>query len=348
MRVLTSERFYDIIDSLGILSIDPPPKLDFLKSVRNLSTHLLHRAIYLTGPTAVGKTAVGVSLAQRLDAEIIALDSMTLYRGMDIGTAKPTLSERGGVPHHLIDQLDPWEAASVADYRNWAIEVVTELEVRGRRALFVGGTALYLKALLRGLFQGPGADPELRKSLEEEADRLGDPAMHNRLASLDPATANRLHPNDRRRVVRALEVIEMTGRPLSELQVEHDQPAPGSVQVYALERPRAELFERIDRRVELMFDEGLIEEVRGLQANPRPLGPVAAQGVGYSEVIEMLAGRIDRAETLTRTQARTRQFAKRQGTWFRGLVEVQAWPVASDESPESIADRLFERIAEDH
>ncbi len=151
-----------------------------------MSTHPFHRAIYLTGPTAVGKTAVGVALARLLEAEVVALDSMTLYRGMDIGTAKPTLAERGGVPHHLIDVLDPWESASVADYRNRALRVVADLERRGRRALFVGGTALYLKALLRGLFEGPGADLALRKSLEEEADRLGDLAMHARLAEARP------------------------------------------------------------------------------------------------------------------------------------------------------------------
>jgi tRNA dimethylallyltransferase len=292
----------------------------------------------------VGKTAVGVALARRLDAEILALDSMTLYRGMDIGTAKPTLLERGGVPHHLIDVLDPWESASVADYRARALRVVEGLEARGRRALFVGGTALYLKAMLRGLFEGPGADLSLRKSLEEEADRLGDPAMHERLAALDPPTAARLHHNDRRRVVRALEVIEATGRPLSEQQVEHEQPAPGSVRVYALERPRPELLARIDARVEAMFAEGLIEEVRALQANPRPLGPVAAQGVGYREVIDLLEGRVDRDGALAMTRARTRQFAKRQATWFRGLVEVQPWPVAPDEPPEAIADRLAGRI----
>ena len=292
----------------------------------------------------MGKTAVGVALARRLGAEVVALDSMTLYRGMDIGTAKPTEAERGGVPHHLIDVLDPWEAASVADYRNRALQVVEDLEARGLRALFVGGTALYLKALLRGLFDGPGADLALRKTLEEEADRLGDPAMHARLATLDPATATRLHPNDRRRVVRALEVIETTGRPLSEQQVEHGRPAPGSVRVFALERPRLELMARIDRRVEAMFAEGLVEEVRSLQANDRPLGPVAAQGVGYREVIELLEGRIGLAEAIKLTQTRTRQFAKRQATWFRGLVEVRPWPVDPDEPAETIADRLFERL----
>jgi tRNA dimethylallyltransferase len=309
-----------------------------------LSTHPFHRAIYLTGPTASGKTAVGVALARRLDAEVVALDSMTLYRGMDIGTAKPTMAERGGVPHHLIDVLDPWEAASVADYRNRAKRVVEDVESRGFRALFVGGTALYLKALLRGLFEGPGADPDLRKALEDEADRLGDPAMHDRLARLDPSTAIRLHPNDRRRVIRALEVIEATGRPLSEQQLEHARAAPGSVPVFALERPRPELMRRIDRRVEAMFAEGLVEEVRRLQASDRPLGPVAAQGVGYREVIELLEGRVGLAEAITLTQARTRQFAKRQATWFRGLVEVRPWPVGEDESAEAIADRLLARI----
>jgi tRNA dimethylallyltransferase len=263
---------------------------------------------------------------------------------MDIGTAKPTLAERGGVPHHLIDVLDPWEAASVAGYRNQALRVVRDLEARGLRALFVGGTALYLKALLRGLFDGPGANPEHRKSLEEEADRLGDIAMHERLERLDPSTARRLHPNDRRRVVRALEVIEATGRPLSEQQVEHEQPAPGSVRVFALERPRPELMVRIDARVEAMFAEGLVEEVRCLQASNRPLSQVAAQGVGYREVIAMLEGRIGLDEAVKLTQTRTRQFAKRQATWFRGLVEVQPWPVEADEPAEAIANRLLERI----
>ena len=207
-----------------------------------------HRAVYLTGPTASGKTAVGVMLAPRLDAEIIAMDSMTLYRGMDIGTAKPTLAEREGVPHHLIDVLDPWQHASVADYRAQARSAIEAIESRGKRVLFVGGTALYLKTLLRGLFEGPAADPALRRQLETEADEQGNESLHERLRSLDPVSAARLHPNDRRRIIRALEVIELTGQPLSLLQAEHDRPAPRETIVIALERPRAELYERIDRR----------------------------------------------------------------------------------------------------
>ncbi len=308
-------------------------------------TNPLHRAVYLTGPTASGKTAVGVALARLLDAEVVALDSMTLYRGMDIGTAKPTLEERGGVPHHLIDVIDPWETASVAQYRQWALETATAIQARSRRVLFVGGTALYLKALLRGLFEGPAANASLRASLEVEADQLGTPALHARLAALDPITAARLHPNDRRRLVRALEVIAVTGQPLSRLQTEHDLPAPPEVPVLALERPRTVLYERINRRVEQMFQAGLIDEVRTLQGAACPLSVTAAQGVGYREAIDRLAGRIaSDQQMITLVQIRTRQFAKRQMTWFRGLSEVRICPVPEDEAPNATAERLVTLI----
>jgi len=298
-----------------------------------------HRAVYLTGPTASGKSAVGVALARRLNGEIIALDSMTLYRGMDIGTAKPTMAERGGIPHHLIDVLDPWESASVGQYRAWALEKILEVEGKGRRPIFVGGTALYLKTLLRGLFEGPGADPAIRAELEEEARRFGSDALHARLSRLDPSLAARLHPNDERRIVRALEVIRLTGRPLSEFQTEHESPAPTGVQVYALEWPRNKLYERINDRVELMFRGGLVEEVRGLMAAPRPLCSVTAQGVGYREVIDFLDGRHKLDATIGLVQTRTRQFAKRQGTWFRGLKEVVPMAVG-DSDIEQVADAI--------
>jgi tRNA dimethylallyltransferase len=303
-----------------------------------------HRAVYLTGPTASGKTAVGVMLARRLDAEIIAMDSMTLYRGMDIGTAKPTLAERAGVPHHLIDVLDPWQQASVADYRARARSAIETIESRGKRVLFVGGTALYLKTLLRGLFEGPSADPSLRQYLEKEADERGNEALYERLKTLDTVTAARLHVNDRRRIIRALEVIELTGQPISRLQAEHDRPAPRETTVIALERPRAGLYERIDRRVAAMFEAGLVDEVRALMAGPCSLSAVAAQAVGYREVIEMLEGKFTPAETIPRIQTRSRQFAKRQTTWFRGLVEVTPWPVDPAASDEAVADQLARLI----
>lgn len=303
----------------------------------------LHRAFYVTGPTASGKTAIGVALAERIGGEVVAMDSMTLYRGMDIGTAKPTIEERRGVPHHLLDVIDPWEAASVADYRGWAIAAVEGIEARGNRAIFVGGTALYLKALLRGLFEGPGADPAIRAELEAEADRIGDEALHARLGEGDPATAARLYPADRRRVIRALEVLLTTGRPLSSFQTGHGQPAEG-VKVFALGRPREEIRERIDLRVVRMFEEGLVDEVLRLRSGPRPLHPVPEQGVGYRESLEFLDGRITRAEAITRTQARTRQFSKRQGTWFRGLVECREFPILPGETAEGTASRLVAAI----
>ena len=304
------------------------------------STNPFHRAIYLTGPTGSGKTAVGVALARRLGAEVIALDALTLYRGMDIGTAKPTIEERGGVPHHLLDVLDPWESASVADYRDRAEAVLADLEARSVPALFVGGTPMYLKTMLRGLFDGPGADPTIRTNLEAEADRVGDLAMHARLDALDPLAASRIHPNDRRRIVRALEVIAMTGRPISDQRNEHDRPAAAGVAVFALDRPRAEMHRRINARVGPMFAAGLVDEVRRLRDAPRPIGPVASQGVGYREVLALLDGQYNEPEAAERIRARTRQFAKRQTTWFRGLVEVRPWPVPDDEPAERTAERL--------
>jgi tRNA dimethylallyltransferase len=302
-----------------------------------------HRAIYLTGPTASGKTAAGVVLARHLDAEIIALDSMTLYRGLDIGTAKPGEDDRGGVPHHLIDVLDPWETSSVADYLERARQAIGAIEARGRRALFVGGTPMYLKAALRGLFEGPPADPAIRQELEGRAEREGDAALHRELAAIDPDASRRIHPNDLRRVVRALEVFRLTGTPLSTLQREHDRAAEG-VTVLMLDPPRPALHHRIDRRVEAMIEDGLVAEVAGLIAGPRPLSDTARQAVGYAEMIEHLNGQIDLPTAVSRTQARTRQFAKRQITWFRGLPEVRPVPVAPDEASERVAGRLLTRI----
>jgi tRNA dimethylallyltransferase len=211
----------------------------------------------------------------------------------------------------------------------------------------VGGTALYLKALLRGLFQGPGEDPALRLRLEREAEEGGTEALHQRLAAVDPPTAARLHRNDRRRIVRALEVIELTGQTLSRLQVEHERPAPEGTLVFALERPRPELHDRINRRVTAMFDAGFVEEVRALWSAPRPLSTVAAQGVGYREVIDMLEGKASLTETIERVRTRSRQFAKRQSTWFRGLVEVRPWPVLPHEEVEGVAKRLADEIQAD-
>jgi tRNA dimethylallyltransferase len=284
--------------------------------------HPFANALILTGPTGSGKTQLALEVAERLGAEILAMDSMTLYRGMDVGTAKPTAAQRSRVPHHLLDVLDPWQSASVAWWLDQAAGCYRDLERRGKRALFVGGTPLYLKALLYGLFDGPPADEALRRRLTAEAERHGREALHARLAQVDPVTAARVYPNDVRRVVRALEVWELTGRPISAWQ--REWPGPGSQDSAVpsalwLDLPRAELYARINARVEQMVAGGLVDEVRALRRLPRPLSREASQALGYKEMFAHLDGRATLAETVALIQTRSRQFAKRQLTWFRHL-----------------------------
>lgn len=282
------------------------------------------QALILTGPTGSGKSHLALDLAERLDAEIISMDSMALYRRMDIGTAKPTAEDRRRVPHHLLDVLEPWESANVAWWLERARECCGDISGRGKRPLFVGGTPLYLKALLCGLFQGPPADETIRRRLGEEAADLGDAVLHARLAAVDPVSASRLHPNDVRRVIRALEVWELTGRPISDWQTQWNRQ-PASLEIgenhrcVYLDLPRAELYARIDARVERMIAEGWIDEVDALRRLQRPLSREAAQALGYKELFDYLDGHADLAEATRQIQRRSRQYAKRQMTWFRHL-----------------------------
>jgi tRNA dimethylallyltransferase len=296
---------------------------------------------YLTGATASGKTAVGIELARLLNAEIVSLDSMAVYRGMDIGTAKPTAAERAAVPHHLIDIVEPGNDFSVAQYREAALAAADAIRRRGRKVLFVGGTPLYLKAMLRGIFEGPPADWPLRRRLMDEA-RANPTELHRRLKSIDPAAAARLHPNDTRRLIRAIEVHETTGTPISALQrqFEINRPA-GECRVFVLQWPREALRERIDRRVDAMFAGGLVEETRRLVHVEKPLGRTARQAVGYREVIEHLAGKFDLPATIDLVKLRTRQFAKRQLTWFKSLSECRSVPVAEPFNAQQIAQQIF-------
>lgn len=295
---------------------------------------------FLTGPTAGGKTEIGIALAERLRAEIVSLDSMALYRGMNIGTAKPTPEQRAAVPHHLVDIVEPHEEFSLAQYVEAAEARVTEIRARGCEVLFVGGTPLYLKALLRGIFEGPAADPALREQLNaEECQQAG--TLHRRLTQVDPQAASRLHPNDTRRLVRALEVFEKTGTPISEWQKQFDRGLPpDQCRVFLLDWPRDLLYRRVNSRVEIMFEEGLVEEVASLMARDLPLSKTAAQAVGYREVIEHLAGGPDLAETIELVKTHTRQFAKRQWTWFRSLSECRSVPVAEPVDIEAVASQI--------
>ncbi len=304
---------------------------------------------FLTGPTAAGKTGVGIELARMIGAEIVSMDSMALYRHMDIGTAKPDRCQLETVPHHLVDLIEPHEEFSLARYVEAASQCVEQIKARGREVIFVGGTPLYLKGLLRGIFEGPQADWELRDRLQEEAERLGPESLHRRLAEVDPKAAERLHPNDTRRLIRAIEVFEKTGVPISRMQRQFDTGrAANECCVFVLDWPRAELYARIDRRVDQMFDAGLVDEVRSLLSRAEvPLSKTASQAVGYREVIEHLEGERDLAETVDLVKTHTRQLAKRQCTWFRGLSECRSVPVSDDISPAELAAQIAKLAGKD-
>jgi tRNA dimethylallyltransferase len=296
----------------------------------------------LTGPTASGKTAVGIELARRLPAEVISLDSMAVYRGMNIGTAKPAPEMRAQIRHHLIDIRDPTEAFSVSQYLKLAQQKIEEIRSRGREVLFVGGTPLYLKALLRGLFDGPAADWEFRRKVEQEAEQVGLQALHDRLAQVDPLSAARLHPHDKRRIIRALEVYRLTGQPISHFQFQFDEGHPAQwCRVFVLRWPRSVLHRRIDQRVEQMFAEGLVGEVERLIEAYGALGHTAAQAVGYREVLDFLRGTRSLAETVESVKSRTRQFARRQETWFRSLSECRFVDQEESRSPIDIAEQIL-------
>ena len=304
-------------------------------------TPTFHDCWFLTGATATGKTAVGIALAQRTSAEIVSLDSMSIYRGMDIGTAKPSLAERAAVPHHLIDIVEPADEYSVAQYVDAAAAAVAEIRSRGNEPLFVGGTPLYLKSLLRGLFNGPPADWQLRNEIEAELAEVGQQALYKRLTQVDPLAASHIHPHDTRRLIRALEVYRATGEPISHQQLQFDEGrSADECRVFVLRRRREELHARIEGRVEAMVECGLLDEVRELTANGRQLGRTARQAVGYREALAYLAGEYDREEMIAHIKARTRRFAKRQGTWFRSLRECRFVDIEGDIDAEAISTKI--------
>jgi tRNA dimethylallyltransferase len=277
--------------------------------------------IAVVGPTASGKTGLSIALAEEFDAEIISMDSALVYRGMDVGTAKPTMDERAGVAHHLIDVIDPTEAYSAARFREDTLRLVEQIRTRGKLPLIVGGTMLYFKALRDGLDDLPRADPELREQIEAEAAARGWPALHGELAQLDPITAQRLQPGDSQRIGRALEVIRLTGRPMSDSLGREPQPPPFELLSLSLEpAERAALHERIALRFDTMLSSGLIDELRGLRErfalNP---GLPSMRCVGYRQAWEFLDGRIGRMELREQGIIATRQLAKRQLTWLRSM-----------------------------
>jgi tRNA dimethylallyltransferase len=272
------------------------------------------RVIAVVGPTAAGKSDLGVFLAQQLGGEVINADSMQLYRGMDIGTAKLTPQERGGVPHHLLDVWDVTVTASVAEYQRMARRKIDELLAAGRWPILVGGSGLYVRGAVDTL-EFPGTDPEVRARLEEELALRGPGALHARLAAVDPQAARAILPSNGRRIVRALEVVEITGKPFTANLPGHDA-VYDTLQI-GVDVARPELDERIARRVDRMWEAGLVEEVRALEAQGLREGRTASRALGYQQVLAALAGECTMEEARAETIRATKRFARRQDAWFR-------------------------------
>jgi len=303
--------------------------------------------VFILGCTASGKSAVGLALARRIGGQILSVDSMKVYRRMDIGTAKPSAEARAAVPHHGIDLVEPSESFSVAEYVRHADAAIDAIHAAGATALAVGGTSLYIRALSEGLFEGPSADPELRAALGRRAETEGLDALHRELATVDPAAAERIHPNDRRRIVRALEVHALTGTPISDLQRQWDLERRYDAVFVGLRRDRTDQNRRINRRVKRMMEAGLRGEVAALLAEPKGLSEQAAAAVGYAELIAHLRGQATEAEAVERIKINTRRLAKKQRTWQRRFHGVQWIDLAEHDAPEAVAERIVDSISFD-
>ncbi len=305
----------------------------------------------IVGPTGSGKTSTAIQLCQRMEAEIVSMDSMQVYRRMDIGTAKPSQAEQLSAKHHLIDVVDPDELFTVSMYRELASRAIDDILSRGKMPILVGGTGLYLQAISYTLSLGDnGADSELRKELNRIAEEPGGPALlHKRLQTVDPVSAEKLHPNDTRRVIRALEIFETTGRTKGEQGTEAMNEGPYHILVYGLSLPREQMYARINARVDQMVEDGLVAEVKSLLAEgvqPRKEGG-AMQAIGYKEIVSALNGEMDMEQAIALIKQGSRRYAKRQWTWFRRDKRTQWFDWTAYEKPEFLYDALFRKIQMD-
>lgn len=299
---------------------------------------------FIVGCTASGKSGLGYELARHVDGEIVSLDSMKVYRRMDIGTGKPSRRLRQDLPHHLIDVVEPCEDFSVARYVELAERAIEEIDGRGKAIFVVGGTPLYAKGLTEGLFEGPGADQELRAKLHDIAAREGTNSLYQRLQTVDPQSTERIHPNDLRRIVRALEVFELTGRPISELQTQWDPPTRKyECAFFGLRREREDQNHRTNDRVRRMIEAGLVDEVRALLAEPKPLSETARKALGYAEIIDHLAGKTTLADATEMIKINTRRLAKAQRTWFKRFREIEWIDLEPENTAAEVAEQLLDR-----
>lgn len=300
----------------------------------------MKKLLAIVGPTGSGKSQLGLILANRLDGEIISADSRQIYRFLDIGTSKPSRSDQEKIPHHFIDSLDPREEYSAGAYGREARGTIIEIGGRNKQPILVGGSGLYVKAVIDGFFDGPGKDVELRNQLETRLKEGGSSALLANLKKVDPESAATMDASKPRRIIRALEVFYITGKPLSEFHKEQSSAAPFETVEFGIQWERSRLYERIDQRVEAMLEQGLVDEVRRLKSDGYDRKLNALNSVGYKEVFDYFDGDIDYEEMIESMKRNTRRFAKRQLTWFRADKRIK-WITIDDSTPlERVADRV--------
>jgi tRNA dimethylallyltransferase len=303
--------------------------------------------ILILGLTASGKGRLAFELAKNLDAEIISVDSMKVYRRMDVGTAKPSLEQRQQIRYHLINIVEPSDSFSVGAFHEVVLEAIEQIKKRGKKIIAVGGTALYIKALLYGLFEGPGSDEQVRTRLRRRIEAEGPAKLHRELSMIDPVAAERINPNDSRRIIRALEVYQITGEPISSFQKQWEthsvQSAGDDINhdwtIIGLRRKRTDINSRINQRVKKMILAGLVDEVKSLLGEEKPLSKQARCAIGYAEIIQYLEGRVDLKEATELIKKNTRRLAKGQRTWFKTFRNVHWLDVEPNETAEEILGR---------
>jgi len=302
--------------------------------------------VLVLGVTASGKGRLGFELARAFDGEIVGVDSMKVYRRMDLGTAKPSREARHQVPYHLIDVVEPSESFSVGVFLEMAQAAIDDIRRRGKTVVAVGGTALYIKALLYGLFEGPGGDEQIRAELRAQAAREGVSHLHEALRLIDPEAAGRISANDAKRIIRALEVYRLTGKPISSFQKQFEAERPRhDWTIIGLRREKAVESHRINARVKKMIELGLVDEVKSLLAEEKPLSPQARCAIGYAEIIDHLEGRMSLEDAVEEIKKNTRRLAKGQRTWFKTFRQVNWLDVAEEEPPEHVIERAKALIA---
>lgn len=303
---------------------------------------MLKKIVAVAGPTASGKTALALKIAERFDGEVVSCDSMQIYRHMDVGTAKPSIEEMERIPHHMIDIAEPFENYSVADFAEQARKCIDDILSRGKLPVLAGGTGLYMDSIIENIgFADFGSDEEFRREMQMLADREGNQAVHRLLAEKDPDAAEKIHPNNIRRVIRALEVCRLTGKTFTQVNMESRRQRMYHALIFAIDTDREVLYERINHRVDRMIDEGLVEEVQGLRNMGISREHTSMQAIGYKELMEFLDGNCNFDEAVEKIKQESRRYAKRQITWFKRNKDIHWVSVANDEEVKKVLEKCF-------